>query len=273
MTNSSFTVTCNAGVSEIVLSRAQHLNSMTLEFFREFPAAISEIDNAGETRAIIISAEGSHFCAGLDLSVFQEDIVSTQAPIERERFRRLALEFQRVISCVESCRIPVIAAIHGACVGGGLDLIAACDLRFAVESSTFCIQEINLGIMADLGSLQRLPKLMAPGIVRELAYTGDRFDAARGLQYGLLNQIFESHEEMMAHARGVARRIALRSPIAVRATKESITYARDHSVDDALLHAAALQASIFDKEQIMNEIVAQKKKSTVTYEDPKKLEW
>ncbi len=273
MTNSSFTVTYDAGVSEIVLSRPQQLNSMTLEFFREFPSVISEIDNAGEARAIIISAEGNHFCAGMDLSVFQENVVNTGAPIERERFRRLALEFQRAISCVESCRIPVIAAIHGACVGGGLDLIAACDLRFAVESSTFCIQEINLGIMADLGSLQRLPKVMAPGIVRELAFTGDRFDAARGLQYGLLNQVFATKEAMMSHVRGIAQRIALRSPIAVQATKESITYAQNHSVSDALLHAAGLQASIFDKEQIMSEIVAQKKKSTVTYENPKKLEW
>ena len=271
MTNSSFTVSHDAGVTEVVLSRAQQLNSMTAEFFREFPKTIAELDNSGETRVIILSADGNHFCAGMDLSVFQQDFVDTSSVAQRERFRRLAFDFQKAISSVADCRVPVIAAIHGACVGGGRDLISACDMRFALESASFCIQEINLGIMADLGSLQRLPKLMAEGIVRELAYTGDRFDGTRAYQYGLVNQIFESRDEMMSHVRGVARRIAQHSPVAVRASKEAITYARDHAVDEALVHGANLQASIFDKEEIMREIAAQKSKTTVTYENVLKL--
>lgn len=272
MTNASFRISMEGAVAELVLSRPDQLNALRVDFFREFPEAIAKLADAGDARVVILTAEGNHFCSGIDLSVFEQDVVGTRDVGERERFRRLALQFQRTISAVADCPLPVIATIHGACIGAGLDLVSACDFRYAVENASFCIHEINLGIMADLGTLQRLPKIMPEGIVRELAYTGERFDAKKGMQYGLINQVFTSREEMMDHARRVAQRIAQQSPIAIRASKESIEYVRSHSIEDSLLHAATLQSAIFDKEQIALAVAAQKQKSTMSYDNVKRIQ-
>lgn len=234
-------------VAEIVFSRGEQANALTFDFFEQLPKTLAELEADGTTNAIIIWGEGKHFCSGLDLSVFELPVVMTSTVTERERFRQLAVRFQSAISAIENCRIPIMAAVHGACVGGGLDLISACDFRFCTESASFCIQEINVGIMADLGTLQRLPKLMPEGIVRQLAFTGDTFTAKFAHQHGLVNEVFTGHDEMMVRARKIASRIAQHSKVAIAASKESLNYARDHSVADSLLHAANLQAAIFEK--------------------------
>jgi enoyl-CoA hydratase len=263
----TFKLTTSDGVADLVLSRSERMNALTTDFFQELPRAIDELEDDGETRAIVISAEGKHFCAGMDLTFFAEEMLNTTEPLERERFRRTVLMFQQALTRLEKSRIPVVAAIHGACVGAAVDLIAACDMRFATRDAFFCIQEINLGIMADLGTLQRLPKVMPEAIVRELAYTGDRFDADRALKTGLVNNVFETREEMVEQVRSLCQRIAARSPLAVAATKEAINFVRDHSVEDALFHAANWQASIFDKEQILEAIEAQKNRTALEYEN------
>lgn len=242
-----FKVTKEENVAEIVFSRPEQANALTFDFFTEFPNALRKLEDDGDTNGIILWGEGKNFCAGLDLSVFQMPVVATSSVSERERFRQLAFQFQDAINAIERCRIPIIAAIHGACVGAGLDLVAACDFRFCVDSTSFCIQEINLGIMADLGSLQRLPKVMPEGVVRQLAYTGDAFQGRFAHQHALVNEVFASQEEMLNRARKVAIRIAQHSRPAIAASKEALNYARDHSVADALVQAANLQASIFER--------------------------
>lgn len=250
-----------------MLSRPEQMNALGADFFKELPAAIAELEGAAETRAIILAGEGKHFCSGMDLAFFAGEMLDTQSALDRERFRRLVLQMQDALTCIERSRIPVIAAIHGACLGAGVDLISACDMRYATNSAFFCIQEIHLGIMADLGTLQRLPKLMPESIVRELAYTGDRFSTEKAVSTGLVNQAFETQDELMAHVRDLCDRIALRSPLAMAATKDAITYVRDHSVSEALFHAANWQSAIFDKTQILEAIAAQKSKSNLTYEN------
>jgi enoyl-CoA hydratase len=267
MSYKSFKVSKNAGVAEIALARPERSNALTTEFVQELPAAASELENAGDTRVILLSGEGKHFCSGMDLTFFAGDMLNTNEPRERERFRRLVIVFQEALSALEKSRIPVIAAIHGACVGAGIDLISACDMRFGSKDAFFCVQEVNLGIMADMGTLQRLPKLMPEGIVRELAYSGDRFDSQRAMDCGLLNNVFDSQDEMLTSVRALCERIASRSPLAVAATKEAITFVRDHSVEDALQYAASWQAAIFDKNQILKAIEAQKNRTNVEYEN------
>lgn len=237
-------------VAHLRMRRPDELNSMIPAFWTELPQAIDELESGG-ARVIVISSTGRHFTSGMDLSVFQSgDHLSTTTAIDRDRLRRLVLKLQDSFNCLDQCRVPIIAAIQGGCIGAGVDMVVACDFRYATTSAFFCIQEINLAMMADLGTLQRLPKLIPEGIARELAYTGDRLPADRAKQCGLVNDIFESEEEMLKNAMSVAEMIAARSPLAVAASKSALNYARDHGVGEALRHAADLQAAIFDGQQI-----------------------
>ena len=151
---------------------------------------------------------------------------------------RVTLDLQHTISCLEKARMPVISAIQGACVGGGMDLVTATDLRYCTKDAFFCIQEINIGMAADVGTLQRIPRLVPEGIVRELAYTGRRFVPEEALKHGLVNKIFESKEDMMKGVMEVAKDIASKGPLAIAGTKESLNYGRDHTTEESLNHIA-----------------------------------
>jgi enoyl-CoA hydratase len=259
---------CNTVVSKLAsaavserLNRPEQLNSMNQAFWSELPAAISQLESEPDVRVIVISSTGQHFSAGMDLSVFQGgDWLTTDTARDRRRLRELVLTLQNCFTALEKSRVPVIAAIQGGCIGGAVDMVAACDMRYATSSTFFCIQEINLAMMADLGTLQRLPKLMPAGIVRQLAFTGDRMPASEARSFGLVNEVFESEEEMQAKVMEVARKIAARSPIAVAATKEALNFARDHSVEESLRAAADLQAAIFDVSDIQECFKAKKEK-------------
>lgn len=239
--------TAAAGIAHLCLAQPEKANAMSRDFWIEFPQAIRELSHNEDNRALIISGAGKHFSSGMDLSVFSNnDNLSTSTARDRERLRRLVCELQETFSQLESLRFPTIAAIQGACIGAGFDLIAACDMRFATRSAFFCVHEINLAMMADLGVLQRLLNLMPEGIVRELAFTGDKLSAERALALGLINAIFETEEEMLAEVVRVAARIASKSPLAIAASKEALNYARDNSVIASLEHASLLQSAILD---------------------------
>lgn len=246
------------GVSHLVMNRPAQLNSMIKEFWTELPQVIEMLEEAGQTRVIVLSAEGKHFSAGMDLSVFQSGDLKTDTPQDREKLKRLVLGLQSTFNALEQCRIPIIAAVHGACIGGAFDMIAACDMRYATTDATFKIQEINLAMMADLGGLQRLPYLLPDAVLRELAFTGTALTAERALSLGLVNEVFPDQKAMLAHVMGVADAIASRAPLAISASKEAINFARDHSIQDALLHCANLQASIFSTADLTECMRAQK---------------
>jgi enoyl-CoA hydratase len=247
-----FDVSLEGGVGHLRLNRPDELNSMTPDFWRELPELVGDFSDGGDARVIVISSTGKHFTAGMDLAVFQgvgaaDDSAreSVEMGRERTRTRESVLAFQESFNALERARIPVIAAVQGGCVGGGVDMISACDMRYCTTDAFFCIQEINLGLTADVGTLQRLPRLIPDGLARELAYTGRRMPAEQAKQVGLVNEVYPSHEAMLDAVMDVAREIADKSPLAIWGSKEMLNYSRDHSVRDGLDYIATWQAGMF----------------------------
>jgi enoyl-CoA hydratase len=242
-----FEVETEDNVAHLRMSRPDELNTLCREFWSELPEIVREIDASASARAIVISSTGRHFTAGLELGMLAGAIVDQKAEAGRTRasLRELVLHLQDSISCLEQARMPVLAAIQGGCVGGGVDLATACDMRYCTEDSWFCIQEINVGLTADVGTLQRLPKIVPDGLARELAYTGRRMPATRAREIGLVNEVYADQETMLEAVMQTAREIAERSPLAIWGTKEMLNYTRDHSVGESLDYIATWQSGMF----------------------------
>jgi len=264
----SFQKVEESGVAVVTLSRPKTSNALTLDFWREFPAMLRALDAKGSVRALIVTGEGRNFCAGMDLSVFTNPAMQdTDSPAMRANFYHLARLMQAALTMIETVRFPVIAAIQGACVGAGLEMAAACDLRFAAADAFFKIAEIDIGMMADVGSLQRLPKLLPDAVVRQMAYTGMNLPAARAEALGFLNAVAEDAQGAMALARAAAGEIAARAPLAIAGSKGSLLYARDHSVAESLERAAWVQAAIWNTGEIKAAIGARMGKGAAVFED------
>lgn len=265
-----FEVTEDAGIAHVVLSRPDELNTMIPAFWSELPQIVDELSDSGRVRVIVISSTGRHFSAGMDLSVFGGDTLgSTDAETGRVRanLRLNVRHLQRAFTALEEARIPVLAAIQGGCVGGAVDMVTAADCRYATADAWFCIQEINIGMTADVGTLQRLPKLIPEGVAREYAYTGRRLPAARARELGLVNEVFDDHESMLAGVMELAGEIAARSPLAVHGTKEAILFARDHSVADALEYIAVWQTGMFQPADMLESFRARAEGRDPVYDD------
>ncbi len=219
------------GIATVTLCRGDELNTMVPAFWDELPRLVREIDASGDARAMVVASTGRHFSAGMDLSVFTGGGGGSGHEVGRVRanLRSNVLHLQETFSCFEKARMPVLAAVQGGCIGGAVDLVTACDMRYATEDAFFCVQEINIGMTADVGTLQRLPKLIPDGVCRELAYTGRRMPAAEAKSVGLVNQVFADHEALLEGVQAVAAEIAAKSPLAIWGTKEMVRYARDHS--------------------------------------------
>ena len=246
-----FEVSVESGVAHIQLCRPDELNTMIEEFWFELPELIRSLDESGTVRAMVISSTGKHFSAGMDLSVFSGDggLLGGSGVTEQGRQRaslfQLVLQLQDSFTSLEKARVPVLAAVQGGCIGGAVDMVCAADMRYASADAFFCVQEINIGMTADVGTLQRLPKIIPDGVARQLAYTGERMPASRALEVGLVNHVFENHEALVDGVLEIARTIAAKSPLAIWGTKEAMTYARDHSVTDSLRQMAAWQSGMF----------------------------
>lgn len=256
-----FNVEIADGIAHIQLKRGDELNTMVPEFWRELPEIVKDIDSGAKARVIVISSTGKHFSGGMDLSVFTSgNSAGTSAAAskdERGRVRanlRLSiLDIQETFNCLERARMPVLMAIQGGCVGGAVDFASACDCRYATEDAFFVIQEINIGMTADVGTFPRLCKLMPEGMVKELAYAGRRLPAKKAMQFGLVNDVFATQEEMLKHVMALAKDIAEKSPLAVHGSKVMINYARDHSTADGLDYIAIWQAGMYNPETDMRE--------------------
>ncbi len=250
-------------VAHIRMIRPERRNSMIPSFWRDLPEIVDGLSASGSVRAIVLSGEGKHFCSGMDLEVFAADptigpdATSCHRSRRNERFRSTALRLQDTFTCLERARVPVLCAVQGACVGGGIDMVSAADMRYATESAFFSIHEINIGMTADVGTLQRMPKLVAEGIVRELAYTGRRWSATEAHAAGFVNAVYPDHEAMMAAVMEIAREIAAKSPIAIWGTKQTMHYTRDHSVADGLEYIANWNAAMFDTDDMGEAFTAQ----------------
>jgi len=256
-----FDVQIEEGVAHVRLCRPDELNTMNRAFWRELPRIVGELDRGGAVRVLVLSSTGRHFSAGMDLSVFGGGSVA-----ERSRGRGGAglradvLDFQETFTCLERARMPVLVAIQGGCIGGGFNLAAACDARYCTRDAFFCLQEINIGITADVGALQRLPHVMPAGLLRELAYTGRRLPAPRAFECGLVNEVYEDHAAMLDGVLAIAREIAARSPLAVWGSKVMLNYARDHGVADGLEFIATWQAGMLDPADMAESLKARAEK-------------
>ena len=266
-----FEISESDGVAHVRLSRPDQLNTMIAEFWSELPQIIDEISSLGRARVIVISSTGKHFCAGMDLSVFTGDNSLSPGDAEVGRLRALlrdnVLHLQRSFTALEEARIPVLVAIQGGCVGGGVDLVTAADCRYATVDAWFSIHEINIGMTADVGTLQRLPKLIPEGVAREYAYTGRRLGAERALELGLVNAVYPDHDAMLADVLAIGAEIASKSPLAVHGTKEMLNYTRDHSVVDGLRYIAAWQSGMLQPTDMIESFTAKAEGRDPVYED------
>lgn len=262
-----FDVSIEDGVAHIILNRPDKRNSMIRSFWEELPRIIRDIDDNVRARAIVISSTGPHFSAGLDVSVFGGDALegaSGDDPLIRRqaglRFYENVRLMQETFSCLEKCRIPVLAAIQGGCIGGGVDLVTACDMRYASADAFITIYEINIGMTADVGTFPRIFKLIPEGIARELAYTGRRMSADEAQAAGLVNRVFPDQDSMLEGVMEIAREIASKAPLAIYGCKRMANYARDHSTADALDYISIWNASMLQQDEILEAMQAQAEK-------------
>ena len=256
-------------VAHVRLSRPEALNTMNKEFWDEIPAVFAEIDADPRVRAVVLSSTGRHFTAGLDLNWAGSSLQnrSEDPGRAREQFRRHVLHMQETMNAIDRCRVPVIAAIQGGCIGGGVDLITACDIRVGTADCFFTIQEINIAIVADVGTLQRLPYLLPQGLIRELAYTGRRWSAAEASAQGFLNRVFDDHEKAVEGAIGLAREIAAKSPLAVAGVKQVLNAGRDMTIAQGLEYVATWNAAMLQGSDMKNAVAAQLQKSKAEFDD------
>ena len=266
-----FKLSIENNIAHIVLNRPEAMNSMPRAFWNELPALVHDIDDHAKARVIVISSTGKHFTAGMDLSVFTDGegvgAGGGDAYSRAEAFRQFVLTLQGSFNCLDNARMPVLVAIQGGCIGGGVDFVSACDIRYATDDAFFQIQEINIGMTADVGTFPRLCKLIPEGWVRELAYAGRRLPAQRAKEIGLVNETFPSQEAMLAHVMEIAAEIASKAPVAVAGSKRMINYARDHSIADGLDYIATWQAGMFAPPHMMEAFAAKAQKRAPNFAD------
>ncbi len=266
----SFAVDVNNHIAHVQFKRPEALNTMNKAFWLELPRCMQDIEAHTDARVIVMSSTGKHFSAGMDLGVFTDP---RSVPMGgdpgrmAENLRRVVMQLQDTVTSLEKIRLPVLAAIQGGCIGGALDLVCAADSRYCTADAYFTIKETELGMTADVGTLQRLPKLMPEGVVRELAYTGRKFGAEEAHRLGFVNAVYDSHETMLEEVMAIAARIAANSPLAVTGCKEMLNFSRDHSVEDSLKYMATWQAGMFRPNDMMKTFQAKGQKQAPEYDD------
>ena len=264
-----FDVAIENKVAHVRLNRPDALNTMIPQFWSELPQLVGDSSDRGDVRVIVISSTGKHFSAGMDLSVFTSSGLSMDGEPGRRNatFMILVKRLQESFTALERARVPVLAAIQGGCIGGAVDMVCAADMRYATADAYFVVQETNIGMTADVGTLQRLPKLIPDGVARELVYTGRRMSAQRAYEVGLVNQVFDDHEALVAGVLEIAAEIATKSPLTLWGAKEALVYARDHGVPDSLHQIALWQTGAFQPADMMESFAAKGEKRPPAYED------
>jgi len=264
-----FNVSIEGSIAHLEMNRPEKANGMSPDFWDDLPKLAKAIDADPSIRCLILSGSGRHFSGGMDLAAFADinALQDNEGGRASYALRDLILRLQASLSSLEEMRIPVIAVTHGACLGGAIDLITACDMRIASADTKFGIEEIHIGMAADVGTLQRLPKLIPPGIVHELAYTGRRFSAEEARGWGLVNSVHENRETAMDAAMELARSIAAKSPLAVAGIKRAIIHARDNSVANSLDQIATWNAGMLRPQDLMSAMQAKMAKQDAVFDD------
>ena len=242
----AFRVDLTDKIAHVAINRPEKANAMNAAFWAEIIDIFRWVDETDEVRVVVLSGNGKHFSSGIDLQLLAQAATQLGKDIGRnaEQLRRKILGLQASLNAVDFCRKPVIAAIQGSCVGGAVDLISACDMRYCTEDAQFSIKEIDMGMAADVGTLQRLPRIIGDGMMRELAYTGRNLSGVEAQAIGLVNRTYADRTALLDGVMALAAEIASKSPLAIRGTKEMIRYMRDHRVDDGLEYIATWNASM-----------------------------
>ena len=260
-------------IGNLVLSRPDELNTMSRDFWVELGEVLEVINKDSDIRVVVMSSTGKHFCAGMDLNAFTngvDNIPDDKKPDHArigEAVYRVAKELQEYISTLEKIRVPVIAAIHGGCIGGAVDMVTACDIRLASDDAFFCIQEINIGMAADVGTLQRLPKIIPESKMREMAYTGRRMYAEEAKEAGLVSGTYGSQEELIEAANKLASEIASKSPVAIYGLKAVMNYSRDHNVNDSLEYNALWSGAMLSQKDMTEQMTANMEKRDASFNE------
>ncbi|XP_006215165.1 delta(3,5)-Delta(2,4)-dienoyl-CoA isomerase, mitochondrial [Vicugna pacos] len=259
-------------ILHVQLNRPEKRNAMNKAFWREMVVCFNKIVDDDDCRAVVISGAGKMFTAGIDLMDLASEFFKPQrTDVARTswQLRSLITRYQETFSVIEKCPKPVIAAIHGGCIGGGVDLITACDIRYCAQDAFFQVKEVDTGLAADVGTLQRLPRVIGnQSLVNELAFTARMMMADEALDSGLVSRVFSDKEVMLDAAFALASEISSRSPVAVQGTKINLIYSRDHSVTDGLNFMKSWNMSMLQTEDIIKSVQAALQKKdlkTVTF--------
>ncbi|HSW13981.1 MAG TPA: enoyl-CoA hydratase-related protein [Solimonas sp.] len=248
----SIKVTTDGAVAWVRLNRPERANALDEAAWDEIPRIMAWIQTQKDIRVVVLAGNGRHFCSGIEIEVLERLMGYARngaGPLGRGRLKQEILKLQDAISSVERLPIPVIAAVQGACIGGGLDLAAACDLRYASADAKFCIKEIDFGIVADVGSTQRLRHVVGMAVLTELSYTAEIVPASRAKEIGLVSEVFQDGPALLKGVSDLALLIAQKPPIATRGVKQSLIFSRDHSVSDGLEQVASWNSAMaFDAE-------------------------
>ncbi|XP_054805740.1 delta(3,5)-Delta(2,4)-dienoyl-CoA isomerase, peroxisomal [Prosopis cineraria] len=257
-----------SSVFYLYMNRPSQRNALSSDFFTEFPKALNSLDDNIQVNVIILSGSGNHFCSGIDLnslsSIFR-DHSSGDRGRSGEKLRRHILGLQDAVTAIERCRKPVIASIQGACIGGGVDIITACDIRFCTKDAFFSVKEVDLAITADLGTLQRLPNIVGYGNAIELALTARRFSGLEAKELGLISRAFDSKNELDEAVRDVAEAIAAKSPLAVIGTKAVLLKSRDLTVEQGLDYVATKNSATLLSDDLHEAVLAHMQKRKPTF--------
>ncbi len=265
--NNAPQISINDHVAEIQFGDGAKRNALTRSFWTELPELFDKINESPEVRAVVLRSEGKHFSSGIDLDYLRALFPrgNSDPARAREKLRRNILKLQSALTAVEGCRVPVMAVVQGGCIGGGIDLVAACDIIYASEDAFFSIQETNIGLAADLGSLQRLPRRLPYGLLRELAFTGRPLAAREALECGFVTALKEDHEAAIAHAREIAEAIASKSPMAILGTKQAFRIGADDLIERGLDYIATWNAGLMSEQDLAAGIEAALKKKKATF--------
>ena len=263
-------VQLDGNVAVVELARPEKANAFDLTMWHELRDAMHWLDATPAARVGILRGAGAQFTSGIDLAMLaglRAQIADDCDARSHEKLRRVIVDLQDVVLAIERCRKPVVAAVHGVCLGGGIDVVTACDIRHCSADAVFSVKEIDVGMTADLGTLQRLPRLVGEGMARELAYTGRNFGGREARDIGLVSRCYDTPAELAAGVAELAATIAGMSPLAVRGCKEMITYARDHSVADGLNYVATWNAAMLLSRDLREAGVAAREKRPPAFED------
>lgn len=265
-------------VLQVEMNRPKKRNAMNQQFFKDLGNCFNQIADDPHARVVVLTGSGKMFTAGLDIMDFAASLMPSgdDADVARKAYqtRKMIKTLQDSLTSIEKCPQPVIAAVHSACIGGGVDMISTCDIRYSTDDAWFQIKEVDLALAADIGTLQRMPKVMGShSLIRELAYTARPMYADEAKSVGFISRVFPDKTTMVERALAMAKEIASKSPIAVQTTKMQLNYARDHSVDEGLDYIASWNMGLLQTTDLIKAAQATMQKQEPTFDDmlPSKL--